>query len=282
MDLAELWNTVQTVLQSQMWLVKIGALAAFILLMVMVVALLYSGEVQNSEKGPISLVAKSTLSDNAFQALDPIITNNLDGKKAICTFYISYLDRRQRPRRKRLHRTRLEFKKLTRTPPRELHSTLVGFWNPPRHEELQNEMQEAGIFPDAPNLFAERQIADQPTNVEQYYSREISETRTVAVSAKTLAAIGAAHSAFLQEEFARVQKIPRDKNGVRHLEGKAAYLNMPNLSEDAHYFVEMKFAIDPIFVLTEHPDGQVKTTAWLTVLTSLFAMFMQLIYNGFG
>lgn len=281
---AELWGTIQAVIQQYAWIFRIVALTAFILGMVMVVALLYSGEVQNSEKGPISLIAKSTLNDEAFQAIDPIVTNNLDGKKAVCTFYLSYLDRDQRPKRRRLHRARLEFKKLNRSPSREEASTLVGYWNPTRHEELQNALEQAGIVPDAPNLFAEQPPLEQGqhTFVDQYFSREIAETRTVAVSNKTLAAVGAAHSKFLKDEFAKIARLPRDKHGHRSLEGKSVYKNLPNLSEDGHYFVEMKFSILPWFVLSEHPDGQVKTTAWLTVLTSLFAMFMQLIYNGVG
>ncbi|MBY0566737.1 MAG: hypothetical protein K2P70_05465 [Hyphomonadaceae bacterium] len=282
--MVEFWGSSQELVRDYAWIARIVALAAFILLMVMVVALLYSGEVQNSEKGPISLVAKSTLNDQAFQAIDPIITNNLDGKKAYCTFYLSYLDRNQRPRKKRLHRARFEFKKLNRSPSREEASTLVGYWNPPRHEELQNVLERVGIVPDAPNLFAEQGELQPGTrsHIDQYFSREIAETRTVAVSNSTLAAIGAAQAKFLREEFAKIERIPRDKNGVRRLEGKAVYNSLPNLSEDGHYFVEMKFDINPVFVLTDHPDGQVKTTAWLTVLTSLFAMFMQVIYNGFG
>lgn len=40
------------------------------------------------------------------------------------------------------------------------------------------------------------------------------------------------------------------------------------------------FPIDPYFLLYRHPDTNVRTTAWLTVLTSVFALFMQLIYGG--
>jgi len=40
------------------------------------------------------------------------------------------------------------------------------------------------------------------------------------------------------------------------------------------------FPIDPYFLLYKHPDTNVRTTAWLTVLTSVFALFMQLIYSG--
>ncbi len=44
--------------------------------------------------------------------------------------------------------------------------------------------------------------------------------------------------------------------------------------------VKFHFPIDPHFLLYKHPDTNVRTTAWLTVLTSVFALFMQLIYSG--
>ena len=116
MDGAQAWNGLMQLMAEYSWLTQLICLGAFIMLMVMVVALLYSGEVQNSEKGPLSLVSKSNLGDDSFQCIDPIITNNLDWKRAICTFYLSYVDRRQRPRKKKLYRAHFEFKKLDVTP----------------------------------------------------------------------------------------------------------------------------------------------------------------------
>jgi hypothetical protein len=46
--------------------------------------------------------------------------------------------------------------------------------------------------------------------------------------------------------------------------------------------VKFHFPIDPYFLLYKHPDTNVKTTAWLTVLTSVFALFMQLMFNQPG
>jgi hypothetical protein len=44
--------------------------------------------------------------------------------------------------------------------------------------------------------------------------------------------------------------------------------------------VKFHFPINPHFLLYKHPDTNVRTTAWLTVLTSVFALFMQLIFAG--
>lgn len=40
------------------------------------------------------------------------------------------------------------------------------------------------------------------------------------------------------------------------------------------YYVKFEFSHDPLFVLTRHPDRDLKMTAWLTVLTSMFALVM--------
>ena len=43
-----------------------------------------------------------------------------------------------------------------------------------------------------------------------------------------------------------------------------------------NYYLKFQFSNDPGFVLTKHPDRDVRMTAWLTVLTSLFALAMEL------
>jgi hypothetical protein len=279
--ITEWWPQVQGLIGDYTWIARIIALAAFIMLMVMVVALLYSGEVQNSEKGPISIIGKTSLPDDAFQAQEPIVTNNLDGKRAVCTVFMSYLDRRGRPKRKRIYRHRFLFKKLNRSPIRD-KTTLVGFWNSTRHDAIVNALQEAEIVPDAPNLLAAATSPGESPHIDEYFNREIAETKTIAVSNTVAQAISRAHCQFLTDTFAKIQRIKRNRQGIRKLDGRPEFESLPNVSEDAHYFVEMKFDISPWFVLMDHPDGQVKTTAWLTVLTSLFAMFMQVIYNGIG
>jgi flagellar basal body-associated protein FliL len=94
------------------WLLKLVFLTAFTLLMVMIVAWLYTGE-QQAERGPISIKAWSpAAAKEAFHAPDPIVTNILDEKSAVCVFYLSYIDARGRPARQRLLKQRFRLKKL--------------------------------------------------------------------------------------------------------------------------------------------------------------------------
>jgi hypothetical protein len=44
--------------------------------------------------------------------------------------------------------------------------------------------------------------------------------------------------------------------------------------------IRLSFRIDPVYLLTAHPDREVKTSAWLTLLTSFFAVIMQIFFSG--
>ncbi len=44
--------------------------------------------------------------------------------------------------------------------------------------------------------------------------------------------------------------------------------------------IRLNFRVDPIYLLTAHPDREVKTSAWLTLLTSFFAVIMQIMFGG--
>lgn len=44
--------------------------------------------------------------------------------------------------------------------------------------------------------------------------------------------------------------------------------------------IRLAFPINPIYLLTAHPDREVKASAWLTLLTSFFAVIMQIFFGG--
>lgn len=82
---------------------------------------------------------------------------------------------------------------------------------------------------------------------------------------------------FQQRQASQFQRL--QKSGLlRVLKG----VRKEDLVEPEYVGLCMKFhfPINPHFLLYKHPDTNVRTTAWLTVLTSVFALFMQLIYAG--
>jgi hypothetical protein len=165
----------------------------------------------------------------------------------------------------------------------------VGYWNPGHHDGIVAKIEEAGRKPDAPNLFSAGTSLEKfttktgrPPHIDEYYCRESAETEVVCLSSKVAEKLAGAQRDFLAAKFESYRAYVARKKNPKHLNRRREYTELPNLSEDSHYFVEMQFPILPWYVLTDHPDGQVKTTAWLTVLTSVFAVAMQVLYNGLG
>lgn len=48
----------------------------------------------------------------------------------------------------------------------------------------------------------------------------------------------------------------------------------------ATYLARIHFPSNPLFLLFQHPDREVKATGWLTLLTSAFALFAQFLFTA--
>lgn len=48
----------------------------------------------------------------------------------------------------------------------------------------------------------------------------------------------------------------------------------------ATYLARVHFPSDPLFLLFQHPDREVKATGWLTLLTSVFALLAQFLFSA--
>jgi hypothetical protein len=79
----------------------------------------------------------------------------------------------------------------------------------------------------------------------------------------------------LMKKYANVKK--RKRFYLRPKEKHPDYVKIPDFAQPASIYMRMHFTANPL----NHPDPQVKTTAWMTLLTSAFALFMQWLYNGF-
>lgn len=87
-------------------------------------------------------------------------------------------------------------------------------------------------------------------------------------------------------EFGKIEPLI-EKEQRRYERLKASKLKLPGFAngqvcepQALGLAVKFHFPINPHFLLYRHPDTNVRTTAWLTVLTSVFALFMQLIFSG--
>jgi hypothetical protein len=66
----------------------------------------------------------------------------------------------------------------------------------------------------------------------------------------------------------------KSKNVFKRMKHAGAASRRPGAV--GNYYLKFQFSNDPGFVLMKHPDRDVRMTAWLTVLTSLFALAMEL------
>src|SRR5262245_28994476 len=88
---AEHWPIIRTIV-----------LVLFIPITLIAILLLYGGNVQNTNIVPIALRSRGTVGAETLQAPRRFVTSALDGKRMRCTFYLKFVDRRNRPRLIRL------------------------------------------------------------------------------------------------------------------------------------------------------------------------------------
>lgn len=277
-DAAAVWSSLQALLAEYSWVSRLIALTAFILLMVTVVAWLYSGEIQNTEIGPLAIRGSDSVDRGQFFGPKPVVANNIDGKRALCTFWIKYTTRGGRQVHRRIWEGRLRFgqvgRRYTFAP-----GDLIGFWNQPRHDTIQACLMKAGLPADPPSMFAER---TEPFDIRAWIKDVDYEVASL--SKEEFEAIRRSHAAVIESAISEYEgrkvRAAGNERRTRALHESRFYKAMPDLSQDARVYMRMRFDIHPWYALTKHPDREVKTTAWLTVLTSVFAMLMQIMYNG--
>ena len=76
---------------------------------------------------------------------------------------------------------------------------------------------------------------------------------------------------YILERVARIQA-RQGKGAYNRWAFRRVWKNRPNVI--GSYYLKFEFSHDPVFVLTRHPDKDLKMTAWLTILTSMFALIM--------
>ncbi len=80
-------------------------------------------------------------------------------------------------------------------------------------------------------------------------------------------------------EYLQRQRLKKYTNSVwrRARQAFAKEKSTPSLDLRS-YAIRIHFPLNPYFLLFEHPDKDVKATAWLTLLTSLFAVLTEFLF----
>lgn len=256
--------------------VRTTVLILAIVVTLLAILWLYGGNLQNANIGPISIRSRTATGNTFFKAPRSIVTSALEGKTVRCTFYLSYMDRRGKSKLVRLARkVRFRFKlsalnkRLSFT-----RADMFGFWNPRFERALQDAFVESGIpaGPEDTGFFSIGTPSDQ-----QLDQKQSDDTEIVALSTPLWEALTTSHLDFIRAGMKRFQRFLARRRRKDRFSRAGQYLDLPDYAQDANLYMRMHFSANPL----GHPDSQVKTTAWLTLLTSLFALLTQWLYVGF-
>jgi hypothetical protein len=243
-----------------------------------VIARIYSGSLQNAEIGPVAIRkhkgAIGFIPANHIVVHRDLVGLTNDGLQAHCTIYYVYEGHRgkkqhiplvSRQMRLSVSATRLD-RVLDTIRANEVPDvkTEEVYWpalDPESDDALQGTVTEENA----------RDYARMNRVLERWTGDD--NLQLISVHDGVLGDIRDAREEFIRE---RVKKLRDAKSGnwfARFGRSKWARLRPGAIG---NYYIKFQFSNDPLFVLRRHPDRDVRMTAWLTLLTSLFALAMEL------
>lgn len=234
--------------------IKAGLLIVFALVTLMILGDIYRGEIQNTLHR-VRLVgnpANDATYRNSLQLPKRMVAPTLDGVFTNVIIYYRYRDHRGRVRTRRLTQDRAKLRVRSTFPA----ATAVGH----EADHAYSDDEKISLAKELPDL----EMAGRP-------SSEI-----VAMARSKVDYINEQWSGRMAKADSVWSKLSRSKVRRFFARVKEEDLQQP---EKIGLVVKFHFPINPYFLLYKHPESNVRSTAWLTVLTSLFAIFMQLVYT---
>lgn len=249
-------------------------LFVIVLLTIVAIALVYSGNLQNAEIGPVSIRPHTTTRASLSGVIMPKDLNvpfSMDGVSADVSVIYVYHDARNRRRSVKLltHEMRLLVQPGRLSP---VQNTIYGF-------EVPDVPQESVCYPNFTIDEAPTEVgktadrAPEYVQVNKLLDRWTEDDNAVLISVPKAMHEEAARrrNDFIIDHVAAWEKA---RNGGFLTQGKARRLARERPNVIGSYYIKFQFKSNPWFVLFKHPDRDLKMTAWLTVLTSMFALLM--------
>lgn len=250
------------------------ALILIVYLTIRVIASIYSGDKQGAELGPVAIRAHTSAKFGRDTVRMPhaLMPMAMDGVSARCKVFYVYNDTRGRRRKHLVHTI----------PNANLSVSPV---NLPKVRDVIYGQE-------IPEDVATRHVCFPPVDVQEV-TGEVPGTPETAVEYARLnrildswteddTAVWVSTSADVKDEISvgKIDFIASRANGIAKVERgffnrlyfRPRYENRPNCI--GSYYLKFEFSHEPLFVLTRHPDRDLKMTAWLTILTSMFALIM--------
>ena len=271
-QLAPYLDTVGTFL-SNPW-ARAAGLCVIVYLTIRVIASVYSGDRQNSEIGPVGIRPHTAKRLDRKTVVLPrrLMPMNMDGVSATVRFYYHYTDARGKPRKRHVHS--IEHCRLAVSP-----ANLPNAMNPIFGYEIPDVATADVCFPPIEMETAPTEMPATPERARDYAVlhnivenwHEDDEAPLISLHTEQREEVADNREQFIVSNARKVEAV-RKGSFLGRIFNSAAARNRPNVI--GSYYVKFEFSHDPWFVLTRHPDRELKMTAWLTVLTSMFALVM--------
>lgn len=250
------------------------ALIVIVFITIRVIASIYSGDKQGAEIGPIAIRKHSSarLNEQTLCLHRDLMEMNMDGVTANVKVLYVYTDANGRRRRQMVHRERSIRLSIS---PQKLRSVV---------EKIDGQE-----FPDVPTAdvcfppfesdkpvdpilpMKERALdyAEQHEILKHWHDDD--GIPLISTGAEFKEQVSSGKDQFILESVARMNAA-KGKSIFKRWKFRGLRKNRPNVI--GSYYLKFEFSHDPVFVLTRHPDKDLKMTAWLTILTSMFALIM--------
>jgi hypothetical protein len=197
---------------------------------------------------------------------------NMDGVAAKLKVYYVFTDARGTRRKQLIHTmsdTRIGVSPVKLT---KVQSAVFGF-------EIPDVATADVCFPPIDIEAAPTDVPATPDRARDYANlhklienwREDDEALLISLHTDQVDEVRTQRETYIFDEANAVARA-RQGNPIQRWINSGVAKRRPNVI--GSYYVKFEFSHDPWFVLTRHPDKELKMTAWLTVLTSMFALVM--------
>lgn len=248
------------------------ALIVIVYMTIRVIAGIYSGDKQGAELGPVGIRPHTSAryGRDTIRMPHHLMPMTMDGVSAKCKIFYVYNDTRGRRRKYLVHTIKqatLSISPVTLGPVRDM---IFG------QEIPEGVATQHVCFPPVDIQETVEPVPATPPQATEYVKlHKILESWTeddsavrVSMSTDVKDEVNTGKVDFITNYASRLTKADR---GWR-LGFKRLHDNRPNAI--GSYYLKFEFSHEPVFVLTRHPDRDLKMTAWLTILTSMFALIM--------
>lgn len=252
---------------------RAAGLMVLVYFTILVIASVYSGAKNRAELGPVAIRphVSGRYDRKTVRVPHRLIEMGMDGVLANCKVFYAYTDAQGKRRRQLVHEVKNATLSVSPTSIPRVADIIYGQEVPsvPReHVCFPLEIEEpAQIMQPAPDDALE--YARLHNILESWREDDAAITISMHPDVKEEVADGKLN--FIQERV-EAQTHARKNWWSRTMTFRRLHKNRPNVI--GSYYVQFEFSHNPFFVLTRHPDRDLKMTAWLTVLTSMFALVM--------